>query len=106
MNTINPTNITFRSTIVPMNTKRPLLDYMNALKNCNLKSMQNMSVEQCYKSLHNCAVNSKEYYTGVILENGYMRFLGNNIGNDKYVFHQLKKLDKNVSYSNDIPLNM
>ena len=106
MNTINNTNLSFRSTVIPQNAKKPVMAYMDALKNCNLTSMSKDSVENCYKKLFRDARESQIYRTGVMIggeDNVLMRFMGYDIGNDQYVFNQLKKVDKNVKYIKDVP---
>ena len=106
MNTVNSTGVSFRSTIIPINSKKPLIEYMDKLKNCNLKSMNNMSIENCYRKLFDEAKNSKQYYTGVMLgkdENGnaIMRFIGHSKENDEFVFKQIKKFDRDARYTKD-----
>ena len=105
MNTINSNNISFGSTIVPLNSKKPLAAYLNAIKTCNLKSMQNMPVEKAYEKLFTDAYSSN-YHSGVMLDTDklygrVLRFLGYSKGNDEFIFNQLKKIDKNVHYIKD-----
>ncbi len=107
MNTINSTNMTFGSTVIPVNTKKPIMNYFNAIKNCNLKSMQNMSVEDCYRKLFSNAKDLEKYEAGIMLDkdknnNVVLRILGYCKENDEYIFGRLKKVDSNVKYIKDI----
>lgn len=106
MNTVNSNCVTFRSTVIPINSKKPIFEYIDKLKMCNLKSMQNMSIEDCYKKLFDEANNSKQYFTGVMLgkdefDNSIIRFLGYNKENDRFIFKELKNLDRDARYIKD-----
>ena len=107
MNTINSRDVSFRSTIVPLNSKKPIINYFNAINSCNLKSMQNKSIEQCYKELFANAKNSDIARSGIMFDKDaqntpVLRFLGFSKGNDEFIFRQLKKIDKNAKYIRDI----
>ena len=106
MNTCNPVNLSFRSTIIPRNANKSFNAYMDTLKSCELKSMSNSSVENCYKELFREARELKKYRTGVMMDRQkdvLMRFMGYSPENDQYIFNQLKKVDKNVRYIKDVP---
>ena len=107
MNTIISTNMTFGSTVIPINTKKPIMNYFNAIKNCNLKSMQNMSVKNCYRKLFSDAKDLGNYQTGIMIDedknnNIVLRLLGYSKENDIYIYRQLKKVDSDVKYIKDI----
>ena len=107
MNTTNPAGISFHSTIIPANSKKPVLLYLNTLKNCEIKSMQNMTVKDCYKKLFNNAKNHNVYRSGVMFDrdennNIILRILGHSKENDEYIFRRLKKADRDVRYVRDI----
>ena len=107
MNTINSTNMTFGSTVIPINAKKPIINYFNAIKNCNPKSMQNMSVENCYRKLFSEANDLGHCQTGIMIDkdknnNVVLRLLGYSKENDEYIYRQLKKVDSNIKYIKDI----
>ena len=105
MNTINSKDISFRSVIVPIKTKEPIMKYFNAIKDCELKSMPNIPIKDCYKKLFNDAKNFNNY-AGVkfdtVNNNPVLRFIGHSKENEDFLYHQLKKVDKNTQYIRDI----
>lgn len=107
MNTINSRDLSFRSTIIPLNSKKPLVKYFDVINSCNLKSMQNKPIEQCYKELFANAKNTDIANSGVMfdkdaLNTPVLRFLGFSKENDEFIFRQLKKIDKDAKYIRDI----
>ena len=110
MNSITTNSTSFKSTVIPLkNNKICVKKYLDAVKNCNLVSMdRKFSVEQAYRELFNNVRNANIYKSGLMLQhdkknNGYIRFLGYDQGNDEYMYSQLKKVDRNARYVKDIP---
>lgn len=91
--------ISFQSTRIPFNSKKFLMDYVNALPPKDFKSFHNRSVEDCLYDLRHTDNNM-----GILFGKDRCFYIfGNSVSQDKNIYSRLKKVDSNVTYIKDVP---
>ena len=95
-NTIN-NSLSFKSTYIPRNSKRPILNYLDKLDSSfELKGFYNSSVKKTRDKID-------LGQAGVCFDKQDLVFVGKDKASDNFIYRQLAKIDNNIRYVDDAP---
>ena len=90
--------LSFKSTRIPMNSKKLVEDYLKVLPQKDLTSFYNRSVYDCLHDLRQTDNN-----IGILWGKDRCFYIfGNNKEQDNVIYHKLKNFDSEVTYVKDV----